>query len=110
MLKVATPGKRVRIRAAYGGGAIFNIVGLIDVHVGRISRANNVEGGNSREARSETCPRAAEVPSFALFDASVFSVRGASRANNAKGGSSRETPADTSRVRWRCLKSFRFEF
>ena len=35
--------------------AIFNIVGRIIVHVGGISRANNVQGGNSREASSETC-------------------------------------------------------
>ena len=34
--------------------AIFNIVGPITLDVGWISRANNVEGGNSREARSES--------------------------------------------------------
>jgi len=32
---------------------IFNIVGRFSLHVGKISRANNVEGGNSREARPE---------------------------------------------------------
>ncbi len=33
--------------------AIFNIVGSITLNAGWVSRANNVEGGNSREARSE---------------------------------------------------------
>jgi hypothetical protein len=33
--------------------AIFNIVGSKSAHVGRLQRADNVEGGNSRERRSE---------------------------------------------------------
>ena len=50
----------VPLGSAWGNGpraaerAIFNIVGLITVHFGTIFRANNVEGGNSREARRET--------------------------------------------------------
>ena len=35
--------------AACGGGAIFNIVGRTNIDVGRVIRANNVEGGSSRE-------------------------------------------------------------
>ena len=35
--------------------AIFNSVGRIGLEVGRMSRAKNVAGGNSREARSDTC-------------------------------------------------------
>jgi len=47
--------------------AIFNIVGFTTKHVGEILRANNVEGGNSREASAERqC--AAEVPFFALCE------------------------------------------
>ncbi len=32
-----------------GGGAIFNIVGHANIHIGGVIRANNVEGGSSRE-------------------------------------------------------------
>ncbi len=56
--------------------AIFNIVGRIVVHVGRISRANNVEGGNSREAPSDTCRVRRSVPSSILLDASSFTSAG----------------------------------
>jgi hypothetical protein len=38
---------------AYGGGAIFNIVGFPNIHVGKVVRANNVEDGSSREASQE---------------------------------------------------------
>ncbi len=58
MLKVAPRGqclsenrdiqKRPRKRLAPTGGAIFNIVGPTNIHVGRKIRANNVEGGSSR--------------------------------------------------------------
>ena len=46
-------GKRIGIRSACGGGAIFNIVGLTKIDVGRMTRADNVEGGSSREGRAE---------------------------------------------------------
>jgi hypothetical protein len=44
----------VLIRATRGGGAIFNIVGCTNIHVGGLIRANNVEGGSSREQRADT--------------------------------------------------------
>jgi hypothetical protein len=49
-----------RSGTSYGYGprsaerAIFNIVGSTGIRVGRLRRANNFEGGNSREARPET--------------------------------------------------------
>ena len=49
-----TPGNRAGIRTACGGGAIFNIVGHSSIHLGRVMRANNVEGGSSRVPRSES--------------------------------------------------------
>ncbi len=52
-------GKSVRKKC--GGGAIFNIVGPTDIRVGRMPRANNVEGGSSREARTER-QRTVEAP------------------------------------------------
>jgi len=47
-------GARVS-RAVCGGGAIFNIVGRTNPHVGGTLRADNVEGGSSRESRADTC-------------------------------------------------------
>ena len=52
--EIPVGGLRLTIRPACGGGAIFNIVGRTSIPVGRVLRANNVEGGSSREARSET--------------------------------------------------------
>ncbi len=49
------PAHHPRKRASCGGGAIFNIVGHTDIHAGRMLRANNVEGGSSREPRADTC-------------------------------------------------------
>ncbi len=51
---VAPLGNRLLIRAACGGGAIFNIVGFNNMHVGNLIQANNVEGGSSREESSES--------------------------------------------------------
>ncbi len=48
MLKVATPERPGTARAAER--AIFNIVGGSNIPAGRTTRANNVEGGSSREA------------------------------------------------------------
>jgi len=50
-----TFGQRLLVRGACGGGAIFNIVGRTDLHVGGALRAINVEGGSSREQRADTC-------------------------------------------------------
>ena len=50
---VAPDGKR-DLKTLCGGGAIFNIVGLTDIPVGSVLRANNVEGGSAREVRAES--------------------------------------------------------
>ncbi len=47
-------GKRIRKRAASGGGASINIVGCSITHTAMAIRANNVEAGSSREARPES--------------------------------------------------------
>ena len=44
----------MEVGAACGGGAIFNIVGRTNTSVGGLLRANNVEGGSSREGFTDT--------------------------------------------------------
>jgi hypothetical protein len=57
----ARPPTRKRVTS--GGGAIFNIVGHSNPHFGRPTLANNVEGGSSRVARSESRARVARKES-----------------------------------------------
>ncbi len=95
--------------------AIFNIVGPITFDVGSVSRANNVEGGNSREARSERQVhstaqkrRTAVVEGSPARDFSAHSLRSLGR-NDRGGGSSAHSVEMTdlggegARVRRRCL-------
>ncbi len=64
-------GKGARKRPAHGGGAIFNIVGHSIIHVGGLIRANNVEGGSSRECRPKRHPTANTSLSERLISATV---------------------------------------
>jgi len=51
------PSRSTSGKPLCGGGAIFNIVGRTNIDVGRVERANNVEGGSSRECRQDSRAR-----------------------------------------------------
>ena len=48
------PSRSTSGKPLCGGGATFNIVGRANIDVGRVVRANNVEGGSSRDCRQES--------------------------------------------------------
>jgi hypothetical protein len=75
----APPGSRggCPTNTACGGGAIFNIVGHTDNHIGVTFRANNVEGGSSRERRSET----SRVPQDCFLCGAVVTAAGSLERN-----------------------------